>query len=65
MQSGLPGGLSENTLPPRPNPLGAVDSQNENDRIKNLLRQLANKQQSQQLDSLWQQNQFTSTQPKP
>lgn len=53
LQSGLPGGLSEsNTLPPRPNPLGAVDplsSSNENETIKNLLRQLANKQQSQQV----------------
>ncbi|KAK5644037.1 hypothetical protein RI129_007882 [Pyrocoelia pectoralis] len=68
LQGGLPGGLTENTLPPRPNPLGAVDplvSTNENDPIKNLLRQLANKQQTPQLDTLWQQNQFTNAQPKP
>ncbi|KAK4887571.1 hypothetical protein RN001_003842 [Aquatica leii] len=68
LQSGLPTGLSDGTLPPRPNPLGAVDpmsSTNENDAIKNLLRQLQNKQQTQQLDSLWQQNQFPPTQPKP
>ncbi|XP_031339420.1 GRB10-interacting GYF protein 2 isoform X2 [Photinus pyralis] len=67
LQSGLPGGLTENTLPPRPNPLGAVDplsSANENDPIKNLLRQLANKQQAPQLDTLWQQNQFTNSQSK-
>ncbi|KAF5296951.1 hypothetical protein FQR65_LT10103 [Abscondita terminalis] len=68
LQSGLSAGLTENTLPPRPNPLGAVDpmtSTNENDAIKNLLRQLQNKQQTQQLDSLWQQNQFPTPQQKP
>jgi len=52
LQSGLPTGLSDNTtLPPRPNPLGAVDplsSSNENETIKTLLRQLATKQQTQQ-----------------
>lgn len=63
----LQGGLS---LPPRPTPLGAVDplsASNENDPIKNLLRQLQNQkqQQTQQLDSLWQQNHFQNQPPLP
>lgn len=57
LQGGRPGKLSDNSsLPPRPNPLGAVDplsTSNENEAIKSLLRQLANKQQSQQVCSIF------------
>ncbi|KAF5274864.1 hypothetical protein FQA39_LY07046 [Lamprigera yunnana] len=66
LQSGLPTGLTDNTLSTRTNSLGAVDpmsSNEESDKIKDLIRRWVSKHQTEQLDSLWPQSQFPNTVP--
>ncbi|XP_018566007.1 GRB10-interacting GYF protein 2-like, partial [Anoplophora glabripennis] len=62
MQTNIPVSLGGNINIPRPTSHGSVDQINtsqDNDPISNLLKQLQQNQQSQQVDSLWQQNQYS------
>ncbi|KAJ8911843.1 hypothetical protein NQ315_003321, partial [Exocentrus adspersus] len=58
LQPSIPVSLGNNINVPRSTSVDELNSNRDNDPISNLLKQLQQKQQPQQVDSLWQQNQY-------